>query len=50
MTEMTDSIDSYSTALTVMTDVQPSKATKEYAAIFGPQPLPQLSLGQEDKS
>ena len=45
-TEMTDSTDSSSTALT---DVQPSKAT-EYAAVFGPQPLPQLSLRQEDKS
>ena len=49
-TEMTDSTDSCSTAPTVMTDIQPSKATKEYAAVFGPQPLPQLSLGQEDKS
>ena len=45
MTEMTDSTDSSSTALT---DVQPSKAT-EYAAVFGPQPLPQLSSRQEDK-
>ena len=46
MTEMTDSTDSSSTA---PTDVQPSKAT-EYAAVFGPQSLPQLSPRQEDKS
>ena len=46
MTEMTDLTDSSSTALT---DIQPSKAT-EYAAVFGPQPLPQLSPRQEDKS
>ena len=39
-TEMTDSTDSSSTA---PTDVQPSKATKEYAAVFGPQPLPHFS-------
>ena len=50
MTEMTDLTDSSSTAPTVMIDVQPSKATKEYAAVFGPQPLPQLSLRQEDQS
>ena len=46
MTEMTDSTDSSSTA---PTDIQSSKAT-EYAAVFGPQPLPQLSPRQEDKS
>ena len=47
LTEMTDSTDSSSKAPTVMTDVQPSKATKEeYAAVFGPQ----LSLRQEDQS
>ena len=45
-TEMTDLTDSSSTA---PTDVQPSKAT-EYAAVFGPQPLPQFSPRQEDKS
>ena len=49
-TEMTDSTDSSSTAPTVMIDIQPSKATNEYAAVFGPQPLPQLSPRQEDKS
>ena len=48
-TEMTDSTDSSSTAPTVMTDIQPSKATKEYAAVFDPQPLPQLSPRQEDQ-
>ena len=49
-TETTDSTDSASTAPTVMTDVQPSKATEEYAAVFGPQPLPQISPRQEDES
>ena len=49
-TETTDLIDSASTAPTVMTDVQPSKATEEYAAVFGPQPLPQISPRQEDES
>ena len=47
---MTDLTDSASTAPTVMTDVQPSKATEEYAAVFGPQPLPQISPRQEDES